>query len=189
MLAIVSANGDNSRALCVSKQWAHVLGRDGILWTEVMLGHPGNPGRFIVDFLNRHRGDIKTFSVNEVRDFALTTNKVRALLALPRLQRLRLSTSRPPLAQSYAGGMLNDMRGRTRLTHLRVFGISWTLVKELIECNRQALQVLDITDQILPNWHSFSTLGLLPQVRKLRLVGSKTSGGGVAVVSPMPWPD
>ncbi|KAK0638843.1 hypothetical protein B0T16DRAFT_462580 [Cercophora newfieldiana] len=167
--------------LFVSKTWAQVLTRDSVLWAQVILGRPGNPGRNLGSFLNRHSQDIKTFSVNNSRDFPLTPERVRYLMALPRLKRLHLSTSKPLTPQIYAEGMLNDLRGKSRLTHLRVSGISWTLVRELIACNGQTLQVLDITDQILIRWYDFSSLGLLPQVRKLRLVGSRTPRGGVTM--------
>jgi len=174
-----------SRSVRVSKRWAQVLNQDTVLWDELLLGHPGNPGQaHFVEFLKKHR-NIKTFGVTEVRDFVLATSKVRAILALPRVQRLRFSTSRPPLPQSYAYGMLKDLP-KNKLTHIRVFGMSLVLVKELIAWNRESLQVLDITDQILPDWHNFCNLGYFGQLRKLRLIGSKTSRGGVSMVSHRP---
>ncbi|KAK0614265.1 hypothetical protein B0T14DRAFT_570217 [Immersiella caudata] len=174
-------SGTLCTCIMVSKLWAHVLGRDGVLWNAVTLGHPGNPGPHIASFLNKHIRDIKTFSIFEIKDFSLTAGKLKVMLALPHLQRLRLGTANPPHPSSYAQGTLKDLRGRTKLTHLHVAGINWTLVKELADCNRQTLQVLDITDQSLPQWSDFNSLGPLPRVRKLRLVGSRTSGGCVTM--------
>src|SRR5690349_14529487 len=65
-----------------------------MLWAEVRLGRPGNPGRQLIKFFQR-RQEITTFIIRDASDFLLTTPKLKLMLqGLPNLTKLCLHSGK-----------------------------------------------------------------------------------------------
>lgn len=142
-----------------------------MLWADLRLGRPQNPGRSFASFLQKHQG-IKTFAIRDASAFHLTETKLNNIVqGLPKLKRLLLNSGKP-----FPGKQALDLptgwapRNRARLTQLSVasFPVDGP-VKQLIALNSETLEVLDIIHPGLGVGRAFESVSL-PSLKKLRII-------------------
>lgn len=141
--------------------------QDRMLWTDLRLGRPQNPGRFFSKFLQRHQ-EITTFAIRETVDFALTETKLRNIVyGLPRLKRLSLCTQ--PSPGHRLGRFSLDRKAGASLTHLYLTSFySSDGLQQLIQLTSPTLEVLDLVGIDCAIGRIFYTV-LLPKLKKLRV--------------------
>ncbi|KAK4153205.1 hypothetical protein C8A00DRAFT_43831 [Chaetomidium leptoderma] len=161
---------DISRCLRVSQRWHGAIMQDAILWADLRLGRPGNPGRLFPKFLLGHPG-IKTFVLGNASAFQLTTAKLGCLLhTQPQLRQLYLDSGKPYGARQSADSTESPYRLNPHLTHLTLISFDMTATFEkLVQLNVSTLEVLDLINtgrQVNFVLRDCS----LPNLRKLRII-------------------
>ncbi|KAL2131833.1 hypothetical protein VTI74DRAFT_4577 [Chaetomium olivicolor] len=159
-----------SLAQCVrvSKQWNRVVLQDAMLWADLRLRRPQNPGRFFASFLQQ-RQCIKTFVLHDASLFKWTSNKLRNVVyGLPRLQQLCLDGGLP-CTPNLADFCIEGKRG-ARLTRLSLISFDAGLVAKLVELNRETLEVLNLVD-LQGELNCVFSSTLLPKLKKLKVSG------------------
>lgn len=173
-----------SRCLRVNKQWNRTVLTDSLLWADLRLGRPQNPGGSFASFLQKHQG-IKTFVIRDASAFNLTEAKLSYIVqGLPRLKRLLLNSGKP-----FPGKQVVDLptgwapRNQARLTQLSVacFHVDGP-VKQLIALNSETLGVIDIIHAGIGTNRAFESVSL-PSLKKLRIIQGKSQLRDIATVS------
>ncbi|KAL2264709.1 hypothetical protein VTJ83DRAFT_7219 [Remersonia thermophila] len=173
------STSDIIQCLRVNKQWSRAIVSNALLWSDLTLTRPGNPGRSFGAFLQHHQYHIRAFAIQDTAHFQMTYNKLRTLLyALPQLQRLSLDCKNTK-AEAFCAGLdppgdiirANGPPVRARLSHLSLANVPVPhAVRELIRLNTETLQVLEIAESHTRVDGAFHEL-LLPSLKKLRVVG------------------
>ncbi|KAK0745351.1 hypothetical protein B0T21DRAFT_345419 [Apiosordaria backusii] len=139
---------DIIRSLRVSKKWNRIIKHDTLLWGQVHLRQPRNPGhRVFATFLRGHQG-IRSLVIHEVSDFGLSAKRLYMLLfGLPSLQRLVLCTALPHRCDTIqALDPAPGSRQKLGLTQLSLSGYMApaSLLIQLLQLSSQTLEVLDL---------------------------------------------
>jgi hypothetical protein len=158
-----------------------------LLWADLRLGRPQNPGRSFASFLQKHQG-IKTFAIRDASAFNLTETKLNNIVqGLPKLKRLLLNAGKPfPAKQEVDLPTGWAPRNQARLTQLSVasFHINGP-VKQLIALNSETLEVLDIIHAGLGVDRAFESVSL-PSLKKLRIIQGLSQLRDIATMSEVP---
>jgi hypothetical protein len=182
-----------SRCLRVNKQWSQVISRDSMLWTDLRLGRPGNPGRFFPKFLQNHP-EIRSLVIRNASDFQLTGPKLGNILhGLPQLKRLCLDSGKAAPARQavdfHIQGKPEILATRNRLAQLSV--VSYAIhapVAALISLNTESLEVLDLVNTGLYVSNSIFRSDInplvLPNLKKLRIIEGQKHPKGPSVEMP-----
>ena len=152
----------------VNKVWSHTIASDSMLWTDLRLKKPRNPGRYFAKFLQKNRG-IKTFVIEDLSAFALSSLKLQQLFySSPGLKRLRLVAANKPLALSpaFQGNLGKDLAHLTHLSLVRI-AHNYALIVELLRLSSPSLEVLDVIDD--SPLASVALLVPMLKLKKLRL--------------------
>lgn len=174
----------HSRCLRVNKQWNRVVLADSLLWADLRLGRPDNPGRSFASFLQKHQG-IKTFVIRDASAFQLNETKLNNIVqGLPKLKRLCLGSGKPyPGQQCLALPDSWAPRHQARLTQLSVVAFSiHGPIPQLIALNSETLEVLDIVHAGLGVHSAFESVSL-PKLKKLRIVQGMSQVKDFAIMS------
>lgn len=144
--------------------------RDAALWTDLRLTKPGNPGRCLSTFLQKHQG-IKSFVVHDSSLFSLTGAKIRTIFyGLPALKRLCLINGPRRLADDEVLNFPTEPRSGAKLTHLSLTGFNNPEpVRKLVERTCNTLVILDLVD-INGQANSILRSLVLPRLKTLRVV-------------------
>ncbi|KAK4178317.1 hypothetical protein QBC36DRAFT_234709 [Triangularia setosa] len=139
---------DVIRSLRVSKKWNRIIKHDTLLWGQVRLTQPRNPGhRVFATWLRGHQG-VRSLVIDEVSDFGLSAKRLYMLLfGLPSLQRLVIKTAAPHRCDSIqALDPAPGPRQRLGLTQLSLDGYLApnSLMIQLLELSSQTLEILDL---------------------------------------------
>jgi hypothetical protein len=171
----------------VNKQWNRIVLTDSLLWADLRLGRPQNPGRSFASFLQKHQG-IRTFVICDASAFHLTETKLNNIVqGLPKLKRLLLNSGKPfPAQQAVDLPTGWTPRNQARLTQLSVasFHIDG-LVKQLIALNSETLEVLDIIHAGVGVGRAFESVSL-PSLKKLRIIQGMSQLKDIATM-PAVW--
>ena len=161
----------------VSSRWNQIIMADKMLWTDVRLLRPKNPGRHLVDFIRKRRG-IQTLVIGDINGFGLGIKKLLLLgNALENLERLVLSGDRPLTQLKHdPGEPLPQFNKLKQLSIRQVAEWNFNLVGKLVTNVAWSLEVLDFfvgiagtrTVDRFPCDHLISTT--FPRLKKLRLV-------------------
>ncbi|SPQ22220.1 818364c0-cff4-44bf-b55e-63408245de96 [Thermothielavioides terrestris] len=156
------------KCLSVSKQWNRQVRCDSVLWEDLRLNRPRNPGRFLAKFLQQHQ-EIRTFVVYESSSFSLNGSKISTIFyGLPRLQRLYLTALPRPSELPGLDFQLRQAPGASLTQLTLVYFYNQRPVKKLLDLTCNTLEVLDLVGT---DFEVNNTLGsvFLPRLRKLRV--------------------
>jgi hypothetical protein len=158
-----------------------------LLWADLRLGRPQNPGRSFASFLQKHQG-IRTFVIRDASAFHLTETKLNNIVqGLPKLKRLLLNSGKPfPAQQAVDLPTGWTPRNQARLTQLSVasFHVHGP-VKQLIALNSETLEVLDIIHAGPGVGRAFESVSL-PSLKKLRIIQGMSQLKDIATM-PAVW--
>ncbi|KAL1842012.1 hypothetical protein VTJ49DRAFT_6178 [Mycothermus thermophilus] len=189
---------DLIQCLRVNKQWNRTIVSNALLWSDLTLTRPRNPGRSFGAFLQRHQYHIRAFTIQDTAHFQMTYKKLRTLLyALPQLQRLSLDCRNTKAEAFYAGldptgdiTLIKDPPIRARVSCLSLASVpAPQVLRDLVRLSSETLQVLEVAHCQTQVDGAFESL-LLPKLKKLRIVGlwknspqvSRTSGTDIELV-------
>ncbi|KAJ4306116.1 hypothetical protein N0V88_000912 [Collariella sp. IMI 366227] len=165
------------KCLHVSKQWKKAILEDAMLWTDLRLVRPKNPGRFLASFLQQ-RQSIKTFAIYDTTSFSWTSNKFQSIIyGLPRLQQLCLGAGGSFGAGNPANFFIGGRRG-PKLRRLALSSFNARLVANLVRLASGTLEDLTL-DSLNGSLDVVFETVRLPKLKKLQLFGDP-----VALTSP-----
>lgn len=143
-----------------------------MLWADLRLRRPRNPGRYFNSFLQKHQG-IRSLVIDDTSDFLLTGPKLNSIVyGLPQLKRLCLGSQRRyPAEQPFGFGI--EGRAGANLTQLSLVSFSnHVVVGQILKLSCDTLEVLDLIDTFSRASDIIGCLSL-PRLKKLRLTGSE----------------
>ncbi|KAK3904146.1 hypothetical protein C8A05DRAFT_42725 [Staphylotrichum tortipilum] len=174
MILAYLTSSDLNRCILVNKQWNQALERDDTIWANLEYLRPGNPGRFLGRFVQRHRG-IKSLIIRNGSAFQLTGAKLNTILhGLRHLRRLVLRSGvvsqQPQKVEFSVEARPGAPVPRTALRQLSLFSYDVEAPgKTLIELNMNSLLVLDLVDTGTPLSRVLGAIKL-PRLVRLRIV-------------------
>ncbi|KAK4679036.1 hypothetical protein QC764_200640 [Podospora pseudoanserina] len=139
---------DVIRSLRVSKKWNRIIKHDTLLWEEVRLAQPRNPGnRVFATWLRGHQG-VKSLTIDEVSGFGFSAKRLYMLLfGLPNLQCLIIKTAAPhrcdTIQELDPAPSPSQKLGLAQLS-LDGYQAPVSLLVQLLDLSKDTLEVLDL---------------------------------------------
>ncbi|KAK3328322.1 hypothetical protein B0T19DRAFT_187122 [Cercophora scortea] len=171
-----------SRCTRVSKAWSRYVVSDKMLWGDIRVERPRNPGRYFGSFLNKHHQYIKSLVIDDVSDFALSESKVKMIATgLLNLERLHIGFGMkqwfPPSASTPSWG--EPGRHLTKLTQLSLVNInrmdSRFLLPALLRLAGDFLEQLDLICTSDEYMFVQPIPSRVPKLKQLRLICRETT--------------